>query len=192
MNTFVGRDWTKNLDDNWPRFLETWKPIIELAEKHDVRVGIENCPMFFTNDEWPAGKNLAHSPAIWKRMFDDIPSTHFGLNFDPSHQVLQFMDVAAPLAEFADKIFHVHAKDLRIDRKMLDHVGAFANPNEWHSPKLPGLGDVDWGSFIGALVDTGYNGPICVEVEDRAFEGTRDDCIRALRQSYHFLRSYIA
>lgn len=191
MNTFIGRDWTKNVDDNWPRFLETWKPIIELAEQHDVRVGIENCPMYFTDDEWPAGKNLAHSPAIWQRMFDDIPSDHFGLNYDPSHLVFQHVDYLAPLAEFADKLFHVHAKDVRVDRARLDRVGVLANPNEWHSPKLPGMGDVDWGQFFAALTDTGYDGPVCVEVEDRAYERSDEDCLRALKQSYNFLRNYV-
>ena len=89
MNTFIGRDWTKSVDDNWPRFLSTWKPIIQHAEEHGVQVGIENCPMLFTADEWPGGKNLAGSPAIWRRMFNDIPSDHFGLNYDPSHLVFQ-------------------------------------------------------------------------------------------------------
>ncbi|KAA5546187.1 sugar phosphate isomerase/epimerase [Roseiconus nitratireducens] len=191
MNTFVGRDWTKNVDDNWPRFLEVWKPIIEHAEKHQVRVGIENCPMFFTNDEWPAGKNLAHSPAIWQRMFDDINSDHFGLNYDPSHMIFQQMDYLSPMREFADKLFHIHAKDVRVDRARLDRVGILANPNEYHSPKLPGMGDVDWGKFFSTLTDTGYDGPVCVEVEDRAYEGSDQNCLRALQQSYNFLRSYV-
>ena len=191
MNTFVGRDWTKSIDDNWPRFLEIWKPIIRLAEEHNVRVGIENCPMFFTNDEWPGGKNLAISPAIWQRMFNDIPSDHFGLNYDPSHMIFQHMDYVAPMREFADKLFHVHAKDVRVDRARLDRVGVLANPNEWHSPKLPGMGDVNWGQFFSALTDSGYNGPVCVEVEDRAYEASQDDCVRALQQSYNFLRNYV-
>ncbi|OYP32252.1 sugar phosphate isomerase/epimerase family protein [Rhodopirellula sp. MGV] len=191
MNSFIGRDWTKSVDDNWPKFLETWKPIIECAEQNGVRVGIENCPMFFTNDEWPGGKNLAVSPDIWSRMFEDIPSDHFGLNFDPSHLVLQHMDYIKPLRDFAGKLFHVHAKDLRIDQHKLDQVGVFANPNRWHSPKLPGLGDIDWGKFFGTLVETGYNGPVCVEVEDRAYEGSQDDALRALQQSHNFLRSYV-
>ena len=117
MNTFIGRDWTKNLDDNWPRFLETWRPILQHAEEQDVQVGIENCPMFFTNDEWPGGKNLAHSPAIWERMFNDIQSDHFGLNYDPSHMIFQQMDYLAPMREFADKLFHIHAKDVRVDHE---------------------------------------------------------------------------
>jgi hypothetical protein len=74
-----------------------------------VRIGIENCPMLFTADEWPGGKNLAISPAVWRRMFEEIPSDHFGLNYDPSHLVWQQMDEVAPIREFADRIFHVHA-----------------------------------------------------------------------------------
>ncbi|MEM0924583.1 MAG: sugar phosphate isomerase/epimerase family protein, partial [Planctomycetota bacterium] len=85
VNTFIGRDWTKTVDQNWDRFLATWQPILRHAEEKGIRIGIENCPMFFTDDEWPGGKNLAHSPAIWERMFESIPSDHFGLNYDPSH-----------------------------------------------------------------------------------------------------------
>ena len=191
MNSFVGRDWTKNVDDNWPRFLEVWRPIIDVADKLGVRVGIENCPMFFTNDEWPAGKNLAHSPEIWKRMFDDIPSDCFGLNYDPSHMIFQHMDYLSPMHEFADKLFHIHAKDLRVDRERLDRVGVLANPNQWHTPKLPGLGEVDWGKFFSALTDTGYKGPVCVEVEDRAYEGSFADSVHALQQSYNYLRNFV-
>ncbi|MEO1524244.1 MAG: sugar phosphate isomerase/epimerase family protein [Planctomycetota bacterium] len=191
MNTFIGRDWTKSVDDNWPRFLETWRPIIAHAEANDVKVGIENCPMFFTKDEWPGGKNLAHSPAIWERMFDDIPSDHFGLNYDPSHMIFQQMDYLAPMREFADKLFHIHAKDVRVDGERLNRVGILAHPNEYHSPKLPGLGDVHWGKFFSTLTDTGYNGPVCVEVEDRAYERSQDDCVRSLKQSYNYLRGYV-
>lgn len=191
VNTFIGRDWTRSVDDNWPRFLEVWRPLVRLAEGLGVRIGIENCPMYFTRDEWPGGKNLATSPAIWRRMFADIPSAHFGLNFDPSHMVWQGMDYLKPLREFAARLFHIHAKDARMDRERLDDVGILATPLEYHRPKLPGLGDVDWGRFFSALGDAGYDGPVCVEVEDRAYErslATRKD---ALRQSRAFLRQFI-
>ncbi|TWU55406.1 sugar phosphate isomerase/epimerase family protein [Rubripirellula reticaptiva] len=191
MTTFIGRDWTKSVDDNWPRFLDTWKPIIKLAEDQGIRVGIENCPMLFTADEWPGGKNLAHSPAIWQRMFNDIPSDHFGLNYDPSHLVFQHMDYLTPMETFKDKLFHVHAKDVRVDQAMLDQVGILAHPNLYHSPKLPGMGDVDWGKFFSILTDTGYRGPVCVEVEDRAFESSLDDRKLALTQSHTFLRNFV-
>ncbi len=192
VNTFVGRDWTKSVDANWPRFLEVWRPLVALAEDHGVRIGIENCPMSFTMDEWPGGKNLATTPAIWRRMFEDIPSRSFGLNYDPSHMVWQQMDYLAPLREFADRLIHIHAKDVRIDRERLNDVGIMATPNEYHTPKLPGMGDVDWGAFFSVLTDTGYAGPVCVEVEDRAYEGTLERRHASLRQSYAFLRNFVA
>jgi sugar phosphate isomerase/epimerase len=192
VNTFVGRDWHLSVEDNWPRFLETWRPLIEHAAAHKVRVGIENCPMTFTGDEWPGGKNLASNPAIWRRMFGEIPDPHFGLNYDPSHMVWQQMDYLRPITEFADRISHVHAKDVRMDIDRLNDVGILAFPNLYHSPKLPGMGDVDWGKFFSTLTDTGYAGPVCVEVEDRAYENTLEDRTRALRQSFNYLRQFIA
>ena len=172
VNSFVGRDPSLSVEANWPRFLETWRPLIAHAEKRKVRVGIENCPMLFSVDEWPGGKNLATTPAIWRKMFEAIPSPFFGLNYDPSHFVWQQVDYLAPLAEFRDRIFHVHAKDARIERRGLDDHGVLAYPKLWHTPKLPGLGDVRWGAFLGALADTGYDRHVAVEVEDRAFEGS--------------------
>jgi len=191
VNTFVGRDWTKSVEANWPRFLATWRPLVADAESCGVRLAIENCPMLFTGDEWPGGKNLATSPAIWRRMFADIPGDHFGLNFDPSHLVWQRMDYLRPLREFAGRIFHVHAKDVRIDPDRLDDVGILAHPNDYHRPKLPGLGDVDWGRFCSVLGDVGYDGPVCIEVEDRAYEGTIERRKAALRQSGAYLRNFL-
>lgn len=191
MNTFIGRDWTRSVEDNWPMFLKVWKPMVQFAEDHGVRIGIENCPMFFSNDEWPGGKNLAYCPAIWRRMFEEIPNPNFGLNFDPSHLVWLQIDYLSPLREFAGRIFHVHAKDARIDREKLNDVGILATPLKFHTPKLPGLGEVNWGRFISTLNDTGYRGPVCVEVEDRAYEGSLEDRKAALRQSAAYLRSFI-
>jgi len=191
INTFIGRDPAKSVEGNWPRFLEVWKPLVEYAQSQGVKIGIENCPMLFTADEWPGGKNLAHSPAIWRRMFDAIPSDHFGLNFDPSHLVFQQMDYLAPMREFADRIFHVHAKDVRVDRHLLNEVGILGYPNDYHTPKLPGLGEVDWGKFFSVLGDAGYRGPVCVEVEDRIYEKSAELRKLALKQSYDFLRHYI-
>ncbi len=190
VNTFIGRDWTRSVDDNWPRFREVWKPLVRFAEDQGVRIGIENCPMLFTDDEWPGGKNLAHSPAVWRRMFEEIPSDSFGLNYDPSHLVWQQMDEVRPLYEFKERIFHVHAKDVKLLREQLDDVGVLATPLKWHSPKLPGLGDVRWGKFFSALTDVGYQGPVCIEVEDRAFEGDVPAREQSLRQSRNYLSQY--
>lgn len=191
VNSFIGRDPVKSVEQNWPQFLATWQPLIHEAEQQRVKIGIENCPMLFTADEWPGGKNLAHSPAIWHQMFADIPSDHFGLNYDPSHMVFQQMDYLAPLRDFADRLFHIHAKDVRVDRHRLDQVGTLAYPNLYHTPKLPGLGEVDWGRFFSVLGDAGYRGPVCVEIEDRIYEGTLESRKLAMRQSHDFLRHYI-
>jgi sugar phosphate isomerase/epimerase len=191
VNTFVGRDWTKSIDDNWPRFSRTWRDVIAYAADRGVNVGIENCPMYFTADEWPGGKNLAVSPAVWRRMFEEVPDPHFGLNYDPSHMVWQQMDYLAPMREFRARLHHVHAKDARLDRERLDQVGILAHPNEYHTPKLPGLGDVDWGKFFAVLTDVGYDGPVCVEVEDRAYEGSLDRRKASLVQSARYLRQFV-
>ncbi len=192
MNTFVGRDGTRSVEDNWPRFLEVWQPLIKFAEAHNVRVGIENCPMLFTMDEWPGGKNLATTPAIWRRMFEAIPSDNFGLNFDPSHLIWQKIDYLKAIRDFAPKFVHVHAKDARVDQHRLDEVGIMGTPLQFHTPKLPGLGDVNWGQFFSVLSDAGYNGPVCIEVEDRAYEGALVSRKASLVQSGNYLRQFMA
>ena len=191
MNTFIGRDPTRSIRDNWPRMLDTWKPIVEFAEQRDIRIGIENCPMLFGYDEWPGGKNLAISPEVWQRMFEDIPSDHFGLNYDPSHMIWQQMDAYQPMLDFREKLFHVHAKDVRIERDQLDQVGILATPLKYHTPKLPGKGDIDWSQFFSVLAESGYEGPVCVEVEDRDYEETAELRHKSLEESHTYLRQFI-
>jgi sugar phosphate isomerase/epimerase len=191
VNTFVGKDWRLGVDDNWPGFLRVWRPLVQFAEDHGVRIGIENCPMFFTMDEWPGGKNLMTTPAIWRRAFDDIPSPNFGLNFDPSHFALQFIEPASALHEFKDRIFHLHAKDVKIYRDRLNQVGIFAPPLEWHRPRLPGYGEINWAAFMGTLMETGYDGPVCIEVEDDTFGKSLAGRQRALRVAREVLAPFI-
>jgi sugar phosphate isomerase/epimerase len=189
VNTFVGRVWRRSVDDNWPAFLTVWPPLVRRAEELGVTLGIENCPMLFSGNEWPGGKNLATAPAVWRRMFADLPSPAWGLNFDPSHFVWQFLDPLPALREFAPRLVHVHAKDARIDRHKLQDVGIMGL--DWHTPKLPGLGDVAWGPLVGVLHDIGYAGAVCVEVEDRAFEKTLADRRRALALSRRYLEQFV-
>jgi sugar phosphate isomerase/epimerase len=190
VNTFVGRDWSRSVDENWPRFLRTWRPLIAFAEDHGVRIGIENCPMLFTRDEWPGGKNLATSPAIWRRMFSNIPSRNFGLNYDPSHFVLQRMDPLSPLLEFKDKLFHIHAKDAVVPVNQVNEFGVFAYPNQWHTPRIPGFGEVDWARFIARLYEIGYSGAVAIEVEDGTFGKTLAGRQRALKVARNVLAPY--
>ncbi|MCS6851847.1 MAG: sugar phosphate isomerase/epimerase [Gemmataceae bacterium] len=190
VNTFIGRDPALSVDANWSLFRAVWPRLVRHAEAHGVTLGLENCPMLFSLDEWPGGKNLAVSPAIWRTIFQEIPSDRLGLNFDPSHLVWQHIDYVRCIREFGRKIVHVHAKDTRIDTERLYERGILGLG--WHTPKLPGLGDVHWGAFFSALTDAGYHGPVCIEVEDRAYEGSLADRKRALRQSKRFLEQFVS
>jgi sugar phosphate isomerase/epimerase len=189
VNTFIGRDHTRSVDENWPRVLSVWPEVVRHAEAAGVTLGFENCPMLFSRDEWPGGKNWGTSPAQWHQLFDMLNSRHVGLNFDPSHLIWLHIDYVRAIREFGPRIVHVHAKDTRIDPDRLYREGVTGLG--WHTPKLPGLGDVNWGAFFSALTDVGYKGPVCVEVEDRAFEGSLTDRKRALRQSRRYLEQFV-
>ena len=187
VTTFIGKDKNKTVEENLITFKEVWTPIIKFAEENNVRIAIENCPMIFTNDEWPGGLNLATTPDIWRKMFKLIPSLNFGLNYDPSHFVWQQIDYIKPIYEFKDKIFHVHFKDIKIYKDKLDDVGIMATPLQYISPKLVGLGDVDWGKYVSALTDIGYRGFACIEIEDKAFE----DSLQSIKESITISRNYM-
>jgi len=191
ITTFIGRDKSKNVAENLVAFQQVWTPIIAHAEAKKVQVAIENCPMLFSADEWPGGLNLATTPAIWRAMFEAIPSPFFGLNYDPSHMVWQHMDYLKPIDEFKDRIFHVHFKDIKVYRDKLDQVGIMATPLQYMQPKIPGLGDVDWGKYVSALTDIGYRGPACIEVEDKAFEDSLEMRKKSVTLSRNYLRQYL-
>lgn len=191
VNTFIGRDFTKNIDYNISKFKEVWPEIIDLADSLHIKIGIENCPMFFSDDEWPGGKNLATTPKIWDQLFSIIPSNNFGLNYDPSHMVWQMMDYLYPIYAYKEKLHHIHLKDVKVYHDKLNQVGILANPLEYHSPKIPGLGDINWGSFISALNDVRYRGPIVIEVEDKAYEGSDDDIVKAIRSARNHLNQFL-
>ncbi len=191
VNTFIGKDKNKTIEENMILFEKTWAPMIDYAEEKKVRIAIENCPMYFSIDEWPGGNNLAHSPAIWRKMFQIIDSKYFGLNYDPSHQVIQDMDYIKPIYEFRDKIFHVHFKDVHIKREQLNECGRMTYPLEYMDPKLPGLGDIDWAAFCGALYGIHYQGYACIEVEDRNFEDSLESIKSGIELAYRYMRLYV-
>lgn len=191
MNTFIGRNQNLNMQDNLALFKKLWEPIIKVADQEGVKIGIENCPMFFTNDEWPGGKNLAISPSVWNHMFEVFSTPLFGLNYDPSHMIFQQMDEIAPIYQFKDRLHHIHIKDVKVYKDKLDQVGILANPLAYHSPKLPGLGDVNWRQFFAALTDIRYRGPLVIEVEDKAFEGSEEDVQKAILTSRNYVKQFL-
>ena len=191
VTTFIGRDQTKSVEENLEILKEVWPPIIALAEEKGVKIGIENCPMLFGRDQWPGGQNLMTTPVIWRKVFEILDSDNLGINYDPSHFVWQMIDYIQPLYEFKDKIFHVHYKDIKLYPDKLRECGIMAYPLDYMSPKLPGLGDVDWGKYVSALTDIGYDGCTCIEVEDRAFEGTKEKVLDSLRLSKRYMEQFV-
>ena len=191
VTTFIGRDQNKTVEENLEIVKEIWPPILKLAEELDVKIAIENCPMLFGRDQWPGGQNLMTTPAIWRKVFEILPGDHLGINYDPSHFVWQMVDYIRPLYEFRDRIFHVHYKDIKLYPEKLRDVGVMAYPLDFMSPKLPGLGDVDWGRYVSALTDIGYDGFTCIEVEDKAFEGSGEKVLDSLRLSKHYMEQFV-
>ena len=158
ITTFIGRAQHKTVEENLELMQEIWKPILQAAEEKKVKIAIENCPMLFDDGQWPGGQNLMTTPAIWRKVFSLLPSDYLGLNYDPSHFIWQQMDYIAPLHEFKDKIFHVHYKDIKLYPDRLRDVGIMAYPLQYMSPKLQGLGDVEWGKYVSAHNEIGYDG----------------------------------
>ena len=191
VTTFIGRDQTKNIEENLELVKEVWPSIIKTAEENDVKVAIENCPMLFGSDQWPGGQNLMTTPKIWRQVFEILNSDNLGINYDPSHFVWQMIDYIKPIYEFKDKIFHVHYKDIKVYPDRLNDCGIMAYPLDFMSPKLPGLGDVDWGKYVSALTDIGYDGCTCIEVEDKTFEGTKEKVEDSLVLSQRYLRNFV-
>ena len=190
VNTFVGRDYTQSVDANFERFRKVWPELINIAEGNGIKVGIENCPMLFTNDEWPGGKNLAVESEDLAADVRRDPQQVFRPELRPVAPGLAGNGPDPGNPGVRSRFVHVHAKDARVDRERLNEVGILATPLEFHAPKLPGLGDVNWSAFFAELTAAGYRGPVCVEVEDRAYEGSLEDRLAAVRQSQVYLRQF--
>jgi sugar phosphate isomerase/epimerase len=191
VGTFIGRDQHRSVEDNLTEVGKVWPDMVRYAGRHGVTIVIENCPMIFSADEWPGGKNLAYSPAIWRRLFEIVDAENFGLNLDPSHLVWQFIDYERAVREFGPRIRHVHAKDMEIDRNGLFEHGVMSAGAGWQVPRLPGLGEIRWDRFIAALYAVGYDGAISIEHEDRMFEGEEELVKRGFLLARDVLRPYI-
>lgn len=191
VTTFIGRDSNQCVEENLKLVAQIWPPILDFAKKLGVKIAIENCPMLFDNTQWPGGQNLMTTPVIWKKVFEILPYDNLGINYDPSHFIWQMIDYIQPLYEFKGKIFHVHCKDIKLDVEKLKRCGIMAYPLEFMHPKLPGLGDVNWSKYISALTDIGYDGYTCIEVEDKAFESSKEKVLDSLRLSKKYMEQFV-
>ena len=150
--------------------VELAKEFLEEAEKNNVRLCWENCPMM---------GNIATSPDMWQMLFDRLDSDRIGLCYDPSHLVWQMIDPYGNIFKFKDKIFHVHAKDTHVDYEKLSLYGTQQNAKGW-CHRLPGLGDLDWNRIVDALYQIGYDKAICIEHEDPVWDGTEEKVKRGI------------
>jgi len=189
VNTFMGGDAARTQDDNWAEALRVWPEIVAFAQDHGRRITLENCPMLFSNDEWPGGHNIATSPRMWRRILEQWGGT-IGLNFDPSHLVLQMIDTRRFLKEFGPHVLHFQAKDLMIDRDGLYERGVFSLGIGWQIPRIPGLGEVDWPAVFSELYRSGYEGDCIIEHEDRRFEGSDEKVKQGFLIARDVLRPY--
>jgi len=190
VNTFMGGDAAQTVDANWKEAEKVWPEIIKYARGKGVTLAFENCPMLFSNSEWPGGHNIAFSPMIWRRIFEAWDSD-VGMNYDPSHLVWQMIDGGRFIREFGARMMHVHAKDLLIDRDGLYERGIMSAGIGWQIPRMPGLGEVDWNVFFSALYRAGYDGPVVIEHEDRQFEGSDEKIKRGFLLARDVLRPFV-
>jgi sugar phosphate isomerase/epimerase len=191
VTTFIGRNQYLSVEENLVLVKKVWPPIVRHAKELGVRIAIENCPMLFDRTQWPGGQNLFTSPILWRECFSILDEPNLGINFDPSHFVWQQMDYIQPIYEFKEKLFHIHFKDIKLEKRKLAECGVLAYPLSYMTPKIPGLGDVDWGKFVSSLTDIGYDGPACIEVEDRAFEGSKEKVLESLALSKRYLEQFV-
>ena len=191
ISTFIGRDPKKSIDENMDIMCEVWRPIISYAESKKVKIAIENCAMLFHQDHWPGGLNLMTTPVIWRRVFELLDSPSLGLNFDPSHFVWQQLNYIKPIYEFREKIFHIHFKDVMVNREKLEEIGVMSIPEEYMTYKIPGSGDINWSEFITALKSINYSGPACIEVEDGEYQSSRENILIGINKTIKYLGKFI-
>lgn len=163
--------------ENMALYEESFSLYAAAAERHGVRIGIENCP-HYTPYPYKVG-SIAFSPEMWDAMFRAVPSMAVGLEFDPSHLLWLGVDIPRAIREYGDRIYAFHAKDCEILPEQLYRYGRIGTQfdaknkwdNGWYRYRVPGLGQVDWKETAKALLDVGFSGPVIIEHEDPVFSG---------------------
>jgi sugar phosphate isomerase/epimerase len=191
VSTFIGRDPALPLIENIALAKQTWTELLPFAKEYGVKIAIENCPMMY---EWPGGLNIAYAPETWEVLFDylDPHGEILGLNFDPSHLLWLGIDYIAALKKFAPRVMRVQAKDAEILPDKLNQVGVLGDG--WWRYRLPGLGQVNWGSFIDTVYELELAEKvlaISIEHEDPVWEGSPDKVQRGLKFTHQYLNNFI-
>lgn len=157
---FTGRLRGRPIEESLPRFREVFGDLARRAADRGVRIAFENCPMEGT---WQQGDwNIAHNPAAWELMFNELPNDNLGLEWEPCHQWNYLIEPLPQLAAWAPKIFHVHGKDASVNWDVIRRHGIHGR-ERFAFHHTPGFGDSNWTDIIGALRAGGYSGPIDIE-----------------------------
>lgn len=173
------------VEDSLNAFKKIFDRHARTAEDCGVKIAFENWP---GGHPWPLMKNIAIAPAAWEKMFDAVPSSAIGLEYDPSHLARLHIDYIAPIHRFAARIHHIHAKDTTIKTEVLNEVG-YIGQGWWHY-SIPSLGVVDWDGVFAALRAIGYDGGVVIEHEDPNYQRERFD--EGLRIGQRFLAQYVS
>jgi sugar phosphate isomerase/epimerase len=159
---FAGAIEGKPVPESMPRFKEVWSELAQRAEDKGVRLAWENCDM---GGSWNTPHfNIAHSPAAWEMMFNEVPSPALGLEWEPCHQMVSLIDPLPQLRQWVakGKIFHLHGKDATIAWDVLKTSGLRGGKQfVWH--RTPGFGDTNWTDVISILRQHGWTGAIDIE-----------------------------
>jgi sugar phosphate isomerase/epimerase len=161
--SFPPNDWAE-IDRGYEQFAERFGPIIDVFEAEGVRFALEVHPT-----------EIAYDFPTTRKTLDAIDNrAGFGINFDSSHLEHQFLDSAAFINEFGDKIFHAHVKDAkrRLDGRssILGGHLDFGQAGRGWDFVSPGHGDVDFEALFRVLNRIGYQGPLAVEWEDSGMD----------------------
>jgi sugar phosphate isomerase/epimerase len=150
---------SNKLAENLRQFAEVYTPLAAYAEQQGVRIAFETAP------RGGGEGNVAHSPDLWDRIFEAVPSEALGLSFDPSHLVwLHIPNIPDVVRRYGSRIYHMDGKDTEILPGKLAAQGVTGN--SWWRYRLPGCGALDWTGILSALRDAGYDGALDIENED--------------------------
>lgn len=194
VGTFIGRDMTLPIEENFDEMEKVFRPILEYAKEKNVRIIIENCSMPGWHESGWAG-TISYSPELWDEMFRRLPYDNFGLNYDPSHLVWLGIDYIQGLKDYKDKIFQVHAKDTEVFPEKLKYYSILGKQlgrkDNWDMGfwrhRMPGKGDVDWDKFIETLKEIGYTDEVVIEHEDLEYQDSLEKVKEGLKLGYEYL-----
>lgn len=170
---------SNHVEDNLILFADVFAPLAEYASARGVKIALETAP------RGGGAGNIAHNPALWDRLFEQVPNPALGLAFDPSHLVwLRTEPPESLIREFSTRIHHVDGKDCEIKPEALARQGVLGN--DWWRYRIPGMGSLNWAAIISALKEVGYDHAIDFEHEDPIYGG-----LEGLVMSRNHLAQYL-